>query len=218
VLDADTFPRVQALLSEQKLDAWLLYDFRGRNPIAAAMLGEWIVGTRRVFVLLPQTGVPHALAHEIDAEIWNRWPSSWAKSIWVRQSELEQLLEKHIRGRKLAVEYSPHGHSPYLDCVPGGVFEFFWSYAANLVPSAYLVTRFLSVWTDRDRKSHERVAAKIAEIARCGMARVAECARSENPLTEYTLSEWIRGAFEDVGLVTERGPSVSCAVPEKTGH
>jgi Xaa-Pro dipeptidase len=168
VLTPETLPQVQALLSELHLDGWLLYDFRGRNPIAAAVLGDWIVGTRRVFVLLPRIGPPHALVHEIDAELWGHWPSSWTKSIWVYQSDLERLLEQHIRGQELAVEYSPHGHSPYLDCVPVGVFDFLWNYAADLASSADLVTRFLSVWTEADQKSHERAAAKIAEIAREG--------------------------------------------------
>jgi hypothetical protein len=46
-------PRLQALLAAAGVDGWLLFDFRGRNPIAAAVLGEQIIGSRRVYVLIP---------------------------------------------------------------------------------------------------------------------------------------------------------------------
>ena len=32
-------PAIQAALAEQGIDGWLLYDFRGSNPIARAVIG-----------------------------------------------------------------------------------------------------------------------------------------------------------------------------------
>jgi Xaa-Pro dipeptidase len=54
---------VQTALREQRLDAWLLYDFRGQNAIAAGLAG--VDGernaTRRWFWLVPAEGEPTAL-------------------------------------------------------------------------------------------------------------------------------------------------------------
>jgi Xaa-Pro dipeptidase len=69
MLTPETLPHLQVLLEEQNLDGWLLFDFKGRKPIAVAMLGKGIIGTRRVFVFIPRSGVPIALIHEIDAEL-----------------------------------------------------------------------------------------------------------------------------------------------------
>ena len=68
--------RLQPLVAEAGVDGWLLFDFRGRNPIAAAVLGDEIVGSRRVFVLIPPAGPPTALVHAVDAELWRGWPSA----------------------------------------------------------------------------------------------------------------------------------------------
>jgi Xaa-Pro dipeptidase len=115
-----------------------------------------------------------------------------------------------------SIQLERRSHS--LHSSPAGVFDFLWNYAGDLVPSADLVTKFLSVWTEEDRESHERAAARIAEIAGHAMARVAECARSETPLSEYALSEWIRNAFDRDGLVTTSGPTVSLGANSARNH
>ncbi|MGC2330884.1 MAG: hypothetical protein WA581_05490, partial [Candidatus Acidiferrales bacterium] len=144
MLTPATLPHLQTLIVEQDLDGWLLFDFRGRNPIASAALGEWIVGTRRLFVFIPRSGVPVALIHEIDREVWRDWPADWNKSVWVRQRELEQLLALLTKELRVAVDFSPRGASPYLDCVPSGVIDLLAELTCELIPSAQLVTRFLS--------------------------------------------------------------------------
>jgi Xaa-Pro dipeptidase len=141
MLNPETLPHLQALIAEQRLDGWLLFDFKGRNPIAAAVLGEWIVGTRRVFVFVPRSGVPVALVHEIDAELWHNWPESWSKHIGVRQQELEQALALYTGGLRIAADFSSRGASPYLDCVPAGMIDLLSEFACELTPSAELVTQ-----------------------------------------------------------------------------
>ncbi len=54
---------IQKALGEQGLDGWLLYDLRGSNPIARAVIGfdERQIGTRRWFYLIPRAGEPVAI-------------------------------------------------------------------------------------------------------------------------------------------------------------
>ena len=113
--------RLQGLIAESGTDGWLLFDFRGRNPIASAVLGGEIVGSRRVFVLIPRAGSPVALVHAVDAELWRGWPSQWTKRVWVRRETLAEELGALVRGKRLAVDISPNGAIPYLDGVPAGV-------------------------------------------------------------------------------------------------
>ena len=74
--------RLQPLIAQAGVDGWLLFDFRGRNPIAAAVLGPEIVGSRRVYALIPPVGTPVALVHAVDAELWRAWPTAWTKRVW----------------------------------------------------------------------------------------------------------------------------------------
>ena len=201
--------RLQPLVAEAGVDGWLLFDFRGRNPIAAAVLGPEIVGSRRVYVLIPPTGLPIALVHAVDAELWRAWPSSWPKRVWVTREQLAAELGTLVRGKRLAVDWSPDGAIPYLDGVPLGVAELLRSLGATLVPSAELVTRYCSVWSAADVASHRRAAEAIAAIAREALALAGSRAATAEPLNEHALAVWVRERFDRAGLVTESGPSVS---------
>jgi Xaa-Pro dipeptidase len=201
--------RLQPLIVAAGVDGWLLFDFRGRNPIAAAVLGDEIVGSRRVYVLIPPAGPPIALVHGVDAELWRGWPASWPKRVWVTREELSRELGSLVRGKRLAVDYSPNGAIPYLDGVPAGVAELLRSLGATLVSSVELVTRYLSVMTPADVASHERAAEAVASIAREALALAGERARSASPLREHELAIWVRERFDRAGLITESGPSVS---------
>ena len=58
---------VQKDLRAAKLDGWLFYDFRGRDPIAHRVL-QLPPGmrTRRWFYFIPAKGTPKKLVHKIE--------------------------------------------------------------------------------------------------------------------------------------------------------
>ena len=201
--------RLQPLIAKAGVDGWLLFDFRGRNPIAAAVLGDEIIGSRRLYVLIPPQGSPIALVHGVDAELWRGWPAQWSKRVWVTREELGRELGLLVRGKRLAVDYSPNGAIPYLDGVPAGVAELLRSLGATLVSSVDLVTRYCSVMTPEDIASHERAAEAIASIAREALALAGAKAAAATPMREHELAAWVRERFDRGGLVTESGPSVS---------
>jgi len=61
---------VQKALTADGIDAWLLYDFRGLNPIATEVTSVGRQGghlaTRRWYYLIPASGSPRALVHAIE--------------------------------------------------------------------------------------------------------------------------------------------------------
>jgi Xaa-Pro aminopeptidase len=190
-------------------DGWLLFDFRGINPVMAAVVGPEIVGSRRAYVWIPREGTPIALVHAVDAEMWRGWPEEWRKIVWVRREQLSRELASLVGGRTVAMEYSPEGAVPYGDYVPAGTLELVRAAGAIPVSSADLVTRCCSAWTPEDLASHLRAAKAIAAIARAAIVYAGEHARSADPLTEHALTTWILEAFERQGLETLWSPSVS---------
>ena len=207
----DALPAIHAAIaaSADPVDGWLLFDFRGINPIMAAVVGPEIVGSRRAYVYIPRDGAPTALVHGVDAELWRSWPQAWRRIVWVRREDLSRHLRVLVGGRMVAMEYSPGGAVPYGDYVPAGTLELVRASGATPVSSAELVTRYCSVWTAADLASHLRAAARVAEIARAALGRVGERAGSAEPVTEHELTGWVLGAFDRAGLVTESPPSVS---------
>jgi len=82
MLTTDTLFELQRALIDANLDGWLLYDFRGLNPIAAELMGLEGLTTRRAFAFVPARGLPIAFTHAIEQGPWHRWPAEWPREIY----------------------------------------------------------------------------------------------------------------------------------------
>ncbi|MBA3319791.1 MAG: aminopeptidase P family protein [Gemmatimonadales bacterium] len=211
MLTPAALPALHAALAAlaEPVDGWLLFDFRGLNPIMAAVVGPETVGSRRSYVYFSRSATPVALVHAVDAELWREWPSAWRRVVWVRRDELPRELAALVGGRTVAMEYSPGGAIPYGDYVPAGTLELVRSAGATPVSSAELVSRYCSVWTAEDLAGHRRAAAILSEIARAALARIGKRAAAGDPVSEHEVTRWVLEAFDRAGLVTESPPSVS---------
>jgi Xaa-Pro dipeptidase len=209
VLQADALPDLQSALGRAGLDGWLLYDFHGLNPVAVGMLELPGMTSRRFFVWIPAKGSPLAITHAIEQGPWVHWPPEWRKEKYSSWRQLESLLADVVKGKKIAMEYSPGDAVPYLDRVPAGVIEMVRNAGATIVSSADLVSAFYAVWTDDQRASHERAARAVSTIGQEAIRLAGSRADSATPLTEYALANWIKERFEAGGLETDHGPIVA---------
>ncbi len=209
MLTRDSVAAVQRMLAELNLDGWLIFDFRGLNPIATGMIALEGMASRRIFVFIPREGVPVAVTHAIEQGPWRDWPSQWEKTIYSGWRELETQLKKLVGGKRVAMEYSPGDAIPYLDRVPAGVLEMVRAAGATVVSSGDLVTRFYAVWTDEQLASHKRAAEIVAEVAKDAGKRAGELSAGKSPVTEYQIKEWILERFAAAGLETDHGPIVA---------
>ena len=209
MLDERSLQRVQRALADQGLDGWLIYDFRGVNPVAAAMLGIEGMTTRRIFALIPANGAPTAITHAIEQGPWRRWPASWGKEVYSSWRSLESYLGALLAGKRVAMEYSPGDAVPYLDRVPAGVLEMVRAAGADVVSSAELVTQFYATWTKDELAVHRRTAERVAEIARQALKHAGAEARGGRAMTEHALQQHILGEFAKAGLETIDPPVVA---------
>ena len=209
MLQPESLPAIQSALERAGLDGWLLYDFHGLNPVAVGMLELPGMTTRRFFVYIPRKGSPVAITHAIEQGPWTGWPSKWTKEKYSSWRVLESLLGNLVKGKRVAMEYSPGDAVPYLDRVPAGVIEMVRSAGATVVSSAELVSSFYAVWSDDQRASHERAARAVSAIGQEAIRLAGSRAGSASPLTEYALQSWIRDRFEAGGLETDHGPIVA---------
>jgi len=209
VLKAESLPALQSGLERTGVDGWLLYDFHGLNPVAVGMLELPGMTTRRFFVYIPRQGSPVAITHAIEQGPWVAWPAKWRKEKYSSWRTLESLLAGLVKGKKVAMEYSPGDAVPYLDRVPAGVIEMVRNAGATVVTSADLVSSFYAVWSDEQRASHERAARAVSTIGQEAIRLAGSRADSASPLTEYALQTWITEKFAAGGLETDHGPIVA---------
>ena len=209
MLDERSLPRVQRAIADAGLDGWLIYDFRGLNPVAKALLGIEGMTTRRIFALIPATGTPTAITHAIEQGPWHKWPAAWAKEVYSSWRSLESYLAALVGGKRVAMEYSPGDAVPYLDRVPAGVLEMVRAAGATVVSSSELVTQFYATWTSDELELHRRTAETVAEIARQALKHAGAEARAGHPTTEYELQQHILAEFRKAGLETIDPPVVA---------
>jgi len=220
VLTPDSLPRFQAAIAESGLDGWLLYDFRGTNPIAAGLMGLEGMVTRRVFAWVPREGTPVAVTHAIEQGPWARWPAAWRREVYSSWRALEATVGALVAGRRVAMEYSPGDAVPYVDRVPAGVLEMVRALGATVATSADLVTRLYAVWTPAQLAAHRRAAEHVAAIARAAIADAGARVRAGTPVYEHEVAAEIRAAFARAGLETDadHGPIVALGANAADPH
>lgn len=220
MLTPATLPALQQHLRDADLDGWLLFDFQGCNPIAATLLGLQGFVSRRIFVWIPAEGAPSALGHAIEPGPWRSWPAAWSHAAYSSWRQLEESVAGVVRGRRIAMEYSPGDAVPYLDRVPAGVIDMVRAAGATeIVSSGELVTRFVAVWSEAGIASHLRAAETIRDIALEAFRVAGARARTETPIAEHELMAWITERFAAAGLeAPDHGPNVSAAENAANPH
>ena len=218
MLRPESLPELQSALDRAGLDGWLIYDFHGLNPIAVGMLQLPGMTTRRFFVFIPRKGTPVAITHAIEQGPWVEWPAKWRREKYSSWQTLESMVSELVKGKRLAMEYSPGDAVPYLDRVPAGVIEMVRNAGATVVSSADLVSSFYAVWSDEQRASHERAARAVATIGQEAIRLAGSRADSASPLTEYALQTWIKERFAAGGLETDHGPIVAIGPNASNPH
>jgi Xaa-Pro aminopeptidase len=218
MLDSRSLPAIQAALSEMRLDGWLLFDFHGLNPVASGILRLDGLLTRRIFALVPREGIPVAISHNIEQAPWKHWPAEWPRERYSSWRALEDQLAKLVKGKRVAMEYSPGDAVPYLDRVPAGVLEMVRNAGATVESSGALVSRFYAVWSATHVESHKRAAVAIAQIAKDAITVAGKRARGGAPMAEHELQRWILERFTEQKLVADHGPIVAVGANAANPH
>lgn len=200
---------IQNDLRAAKLDGWLFYDFRGRDPIAQGILQlPPAMRTRRWYYFVPAKGTPRKLVHKIETESLAALPGDTL--FYAGQEELRKNLKKLLgRAKNVAMQYSPKNAIPYVAMVDAGTVELVRSTGVKVVSSADLVQKYEACWSQVQLESHLTAGAVIDRVVREAFQLAAKNVREKKTFTEYDLKQWILKEFEAAGIVVEQGPDIA---------
>jgi Xaa-Pro aminopeptidase len=203
---------VQAALAADGVDGWLLYDFRGLNPIATAVTHINDQGghlaTRRWFYLIPAVGAPRGLVHAIEKNCLAHLPGATER--YAGRTQLEAGLTRLLTGmRRVAMEYSPGCAIPYVARVDAGTVELVRQSGAEVVSSGDLVQRFSTVWDAPAIASHRDASERLHRVKDRAFDAIAQRLRDSVPTTEYDIQQLMAGWFRDERLISDADPMVS---------
>lgn len=207
-MNAPDVQRIQGALAEQDLDGWLLYDYRGRNPVAVQVAG--LTGaplSRRWFLLVPRSGEPTLLRHALDR--------SAARHLAVTQAEYTHLESLHLAlgrllagGGRFAMEYSPGGGLPAVSHVDGGTLDLVRSLGAEVMSSADLAQHLL-VWTLPQLVAHRAAAAGLTSVKDAALAFIDAALRRGQAPDELEVQAVMVAELQDAGLRFDHPPIVA---------
>ncbi len=204
----------QSEMQSHSIEAWLLYDFRGSNPVMWQVLGNRKSTTRRSFLVIPKEGDAYIIAHTVDKEQFADF--DFPIKFYTTWSELHQHLEEVVQTyNRIAMEYSPKAAIPTLSWVDVGTFELLESFGAEIVSSADLYQVALASWSSKAFDSHIKVNEDVANIKDLAFDYIRRKAISKTGLTEYDVQNLILDEFKKRKLETEDNPIV--AVNENSG-
>jgi Xaa-Pro dipeptidase len=203
---------VQAALRADGLDGWLLYDFRGLNPLAADVAGTLRQGghlaTRRWYYLIPASGEPRGLVHAIEKNALAHLPGTTER--YAGRDQLESGLRRLLAGvTRVAMEYSPRCAIPYIARVDAGTIELVRQAGADVVSSGDLIQRFSAVWDDSAIAMHRDASDKLYRVKDRAFDAITKRLRDGVATTEYDIQQLMAGWFRDEGLISDSDPMVS---------
>ena len=209
---------IQHELTTLGLDAWLLYDFRGINPIAQNVAGLADAHiTRRWFCLIPAEGEPRWLVHKIETS--NFVGVQGTVSLYAGWGELNEAIRALLAGVKtVAMEYSPNAEIPYISRVDAGTLEWIRAFGVEIQTSAELAQRMEARLSDAQAAGHQASAHLVLQAKDYAFAWIGSQLRDGKTITEYDVQQEILGQFDAMNLVTDHPPIVAVNAKSSDPH
>ena len=210
--------QIQTALTELNINAWLLYDFRGINPIAqnVAGLAEAHI-TRRWFCLIPAQGEPKWLIHAIETSNFVDVPGSIAHYTgWQELNENMAVLLADVHS--IAMEYSPNAAIPYISRVDAGTLEWIRAFGVEVHTSADLAQRVEARLTEAQAEGHQAAARLVLTAKDEAFAWIGEQLRAGKAITEYDVQQLLLRRFEAMELTTDHPPIVAVNAKSSDPH
>jgi Xaa-Pro aminopeptidase len=202
---AESVAQAQEFMRSRRIPAWLLYDYRGSNPVFEALVGRVGHVTRPAWCLVPRDGEPQFFAHHVDAAKF--LALSAPVQVFASRREMAGELRRALQGtHAVAMEYMPIGALPRASRVDAGTVELVRSLGPRVLSSADLFQYATQRWTLEQLASHRDAARKLTDIVHRTFAYIRDA--SPRP-TEWEAAEFIRAEFAHERLVTTEGPTVA---------
>jgi Xaa-Pro dipeptidase len=206
---------VQKYLKENNLPAWLLYDFKGINPIAVDFINLKGLKTRRWYYLIRAEGEPVALVHKIEEQGFKNLPGKIITYVsWKEQKQkLKEILSEL---KNVAMEYSFENNIPYISRVDAGTIELIRSLGVEVVSSADLVQYFQARWSEQQYLSHKEAVKNLMRIKDQAFKFIAQRIKNKKEVNEFEVAQFVLEKIEESGMETEE--VIICAANENSGN
>lgn len=198
--------QAQEYMKDQDLAGWLLYDYRGLNPIFWDTVGPISNVTRPCWLWIPAEGDPQLLVSFVDQGRFSHLGIE--TTLFVNRKTMTNHLQKMLEGQsQIAMEYSPNGALPRVSKVDAGTLELVRSMGVDVVTSADVIQYATQRWNEEQLNSHLFAAEKLSQIVQEAFRHIGDSLASG--IKEHQVAEFINNRFREEGLIVSDGPAVA---------
>jgi len=209
---------IQKALQNEKVDGWLLCDFRGSNIIACRILqmgGN--MATRRWYYFIPAKGEPTRIVHAIESGNLDHVPGK--KIVFSSWQSLHQALKETLAGsKKIAMEYSPDNDVPYVSKADAGTIELVRKQGVDIVSSGDMVQVFEAKWSPDQVKSHFEAAKRVNDVKDEGFRFIGKNIKAGKDINEYDVQQFMWDLFEKNNVTADHAAIVAVNANASNPH
>ena len=198
--------QAQEHMTSHGIDGWLLYDYRGMNPIFWDTVGPITHVTRPCWLWIPAVSEARLLVSYVDQ---GRFTSlGIPTTLFVSRQDMIAKLGGLLEGSKrIAMEYSPQGQLPRVSKIDAGTLELVRTFGVEITTSANVIQYATQRWDDEQLQSHVVAAKKLSRIVLDAFRHIGDTLESGS--TEYSVAEFIRLRIAEEGMQPADGPTVA---------
>jgi Xaa-Pro dipeptidase len=204
---------LQAYMRRERIDAWVLYDFRGSNFVLSRLLAGKRWTTRRVYLVVRAEGPPRVLVHGIDAaqfETVELEGQRVERKVYLSWPQIASHLKELLSGcSRVAMEYAPGCSLPVVSIADAGTVEMVRAMGFEVVSSANLVQHAIARWSPEALKLHRDASAQVAAIKDQAFAMIRDSLAAGRTVHEHEVQALIMKRFAEDGLETADEPIVA---------
>ena len=199
-------------LNELDIDAFLVTEFKGRDPMARSLAGLGVdhIFSRRWYLLIHKNGTISTVTHNIEPDVIctsNSTEFQVSRFYYSSRQELERALISALHNtHSVAMTYSPRGEIPVISTVDAGTVEHIKALGITVVSAAELLQRSICRLDQSSYLSHIAAGRKVDQIRKEAFEHIA---KNAGRLSEYDAVAFILNRFNEEGLITSHPPCVA---------
>lgn len=195
---------VQNYLKSENKDAWIIVDYEMKNQTLVSFLGNKML-TRKIFLVIPKTGKPYLITHNIDTVFLNAdsfITSNFDLKVYFTWQEMIQIEKESFKEYKnVLMDVSEYGLLPRVSLADYGSVSFIKELGINISSSADILQEFSACFSKESFLQQEDACKKALMIKDEAFKKIKEDILEKGYSDEYDIQQFICRRFHEEGMV-----------------
>ncbi len=198
--------KAQVYLKQNRIDAWVIYQFIDRNEFFDNFIEEKIIASRRTFLVIPNNDSPKLIHSGVDGGFSDLRINELTYHSYDEFLTLtKEVLSKF---KVIAMEYSPQSKIPHISKVDAGIIDVVKSLGIDVISSGNLLQEVGGL-NDQQVDSHLKAAVLLDEIRKDAISEVESNLRKGKEVSEYSIQQAILRITAEKNMETIYEPEIN---------